>query len=286
MSDSPSGAAGWQPHPPTPPAGPPGAPYPPGPAGPWPGHPAHQPPTAAGPYPPAPPAHAYPNPPAAQPVAAPYSPSPAAQPYPPSPAAGGVPGAAPIAAGPYPPAGQPVAYPAATTLPPAGPTPAPPRRSTGLRVFFVVLAGLLAMGLCAGGGIAGYVGWWAPRQDMAERRAIFADWGRPHSFTSDGLVEGDDATLQVYRFTCPQGRCPVDLGERVHEWLVAAGAQDAKIEDVTRCVAQGFQYGGPTCTWTWRVKACRATATTTGLDKVPNGWDRPLVLNVRIRECD
>ncbi|MEV5766138.1 hypothetical protein AB0L34_16435 [Micromonospora sp. NPDC052213] len=277
MSDSPSGAAGWQPHPPTPPAGPPGAPYPPGPAGSWPGHPAHQPPPAPGPYPPAPPAHGYPNPPAAQPVAAPY---------PPSPAVGGVPGAAPIAAGPYPPAGQPVAHPAATTLPPAGPAPAPPRRSTGLRVFFVVLAGLLAMGLCAGGGIAGYVGWWAPRQDMAERRAIFADWGRPHSFTSDGLVEGDDATLQVYRFTCPQGRCPVDLGERVHEWLVAAGAQDAKIEDVTRCVAQGFQYGGPTCTWTWRVKACRATATTTGLDKVPLGWDRPLVLNVRIRECD
>ncbi|MEU5947799.1 hypothetical protein ABZ793_19860 [Micromonospora sp. NPDC047465] len=277
MSDSPSGAAGWQPRPPTPPAGPPGAPYPPGPAGSWPGHPAHQPPTAAGPHPPAPPAHAYPYPPAAQPVAAPY---------PPSPAAGGVPGSAPIAAGPYPPAGQPVAYPAATPLPAAGPAPAPPRRSTGLRAFFVVLAGLLAMGLCAGGGIAGYVGWWAPRQDMAERRAIFADWGRPHSFTSDGLVEGDDATLQVYRFTCPQGRCPVDLGERVHEWLVAAGAQDAKIENVTRCVAQGFQYGGPTCTWTWRVKACRATATTTGLDKVPVGWDRPLVLNVRIRECD
>ncbi|MFI7649508.1 hypothetical protein ACIBTZ_26010 [Micromonospora sp. NPDC049460] len=219
------------------------------------------------------------------PPGAPYPPGPFPQGAP-SPAAGPVPGPAPFAAGPYPPAGQPVAYPAATTFPPAAPAPAPPRRSTGLRVFFVVLAGLLAMGLCAGGGIAGYVGWWAPRQDMAERRAIFADWGRPHSFTSDGLVEGDDATLQVYRFTCPQGRCPVDLGERVHEWLVAAGAQDAKIEDVTRCVANGFQYGGPTCTWTWRVKACRATATTTGLDKVPVGWDRPLVLNVRIRECD
>ncbi|MFG3710293.1 hypothetical protein [Micromonospora sp. NPDC047730] len=258
MSNSPVQPAGWQPHPPTPPTGPPGAPYPPGPP-----HPQGAP----------------------FPQGAPYPPGPFPQGAP-SPAAGPVPGPAPFAAGPYPPAGQPVAYPAATTFPPAAPAPAPPRRSTGLRVFFVVLAGLLAMGLCAGGGIAGYVGWWAPRQDMAERRAIFADWGRPHSFTSDGLVEGDDATLQVYRFTCPQGRCPVDLGERVHEWLVAAGAQDAKIEDVTRCVANGFQYGGPTCTWTWRVKACRATATTTGLDKVPVGWDRPLVLNVRIRECD
>ncbi|MEO3777149.1 hypothetical protein ABGB16_09925 [Micromonospora sp. B11E3] len=153
-------------------------------------------------------------------------------------------------------------------------------------MFFVLLAGLLAMGLCAGGGIAGYVGWWVPRQDMAERRAIFTDWGSPRSFTSDGLVEGDDSSLRVYRFTCPQGRCPVDLGERVHEWLVAAGAQDAKIEDVTRCVANGFQYGGPTCTWTWRVKGCRATATTTGLEQVPTGWDRPLVLNVRVQECD
>ncbi|WP_433390570.1 hypothetical protein [Micromonospora sp. KLBMP9576] len=241
MSDSPSGPAGWQPHPPPPPVGPPGppgAPFPPGAAGPagsWPGHPAHQP---------------------------------------------------PMPAGPYPPAGQPFGYPPPATLPPTGSAPTAPRRSTGLRVFFAVLAGLLAMGLCAGGGIAGYLGWWEPRQEMAERRAILADWGRPRSFTSDGLVEGADASLQVYRFTCPQGRCPVDLGERVHAWLVAAGARDAKTEDVTRCVAEGFRYGGPTCDWTWRTDGCRATVTTTGLEQVPSGWDRPLVLNVRVRECD
>ncbi|MEV0806647.1 hypothetical protein [Micromonospora sp. NPDC050200] len=280
MSDSPSDAAGWQPQPPTPPAGPPGPPFPSGPAGPWPGHPApaqHQPPAAAGPYPPAPPAGAYPHPPAPQPVAAPY---------PPSSAAGPVPGPAPFAAGPYPAAGQPVGYPASATLPPAGPTPAPPRRSTGLRVFFVVLAGLLALGLCVGGGIAGYLGWFVPGQDMAKRKTILTDRGRPAGFTSDGLVEGDDASQQVYRFTCPAGRCPVDLGERVHDWLTAAGARDAKIEDVTRCVEHGFQYGGPTCTWTWRVNGCRASATTTGLDRVPRGWDRPLVLNVRVEECD
>ncbi|WP_311412457.1 hypothetical protein [Micromonospora reichwaldensis] len=250
MSDSPSGSAGWQPHPPTSPTGPPGPPgalFPPAPAGTWPGHP----PSAAGPHPQS-----------------------AAGPYPPS------------AAGPHPAPGQRVAYPPVAGLPSAGSGSPPPRRSTGLRVLFVLLAGLLATGLCAGGGIAGYLGWWEPRQDTAERRAIFADWGRPHSFTSDGLVEGDDASSQVYRFTCPQGRCPVDLGERVHDWLVTAGAQDAKIDDVTRCVAHGFQYGGPTCTWTWRANGCRATVTTTGLDKVPSGWDRPLVLNVRIRECD
>ena len=267
MSDFPSGPAGWPHHPPAPPAGPP---FQPGQPGAWP----HQPPAAAGPYPPAP---GYPPPPAHQPPAH-QPPAAAAGPYPPAPGYPHQPSAHQPAA--HPPAHQPAAY------PPAGSAPAPPRRSAGLRVFFGLLAGLLAMGLCAGGGVAGYLGWWEPRQDMAERRATFADWGRPRSFTSDGLVEGGDVLLQSYRFTCPQGRCPVDLGERVHDWLVAAGAQDAKTEDVTRCVAQGFQYGGPTCTWTWQVNGCRATAETTGLDTVPRGWDRPLVLNVRIRECD
>ncbi|MBM0259505.1 hypothetical protein, partial [Micromonospora sp. 4G55] len=191
-----------------------------------------------------------------------------------------------FAAGPYPPAGQPFGYPAPATLPPTGTGPAPVRRSTGLRVFFVVLAGLLAVGLCVGGGLAGYVGWFVPRQEMAQRKTMLTDWGRPAGFTSDGLVEGDDASQQVYRFTCPEGRCPVDLAERVHDWLTAAGARDAKTEDVTRCVEHGFQYGGPTCTWTWRADGCRASATTTGLDRVPRGWDRPLVLNVRVEECD
>ncbi|WP_172894467.1 hypothetical protein [Micromonospora purpureochromogenes] len=37
-------------------------------------------------------------------------------------------------------------------------------------MFLVVLAGLLAVGLCVGGGLAGYVGWFVPLQEMAQRK--------------------------------------------------------------------------------------------------------------------
>ncbi|MEV4478987.1 hypothetical protein [Micromonospora coxensis] len=150
----------------------------------------------------------------------------------------------------------------------------------------LVLAGVLVLALCAGGGLFGWFGWFVPRQEAQQREAIREDLGVPRGFTAVQSFQGDDVLVATYRLRCPKGVCPRGVAQDLHEWLSDAGAQGIEVTDVAGCVAHGQRPGGPLCEWRWRVRGCRAEATTQGLEEAPVGWDRDMVLLMRLRECD
>ncbi|MEH0933674.1 hypothetical protein [Micromonospora psammae] len=168
---------------------------------------------------------------------------------------------------------------------PAGPYPAPPRRSGGAR--WLVLSLVLVVFLCCGG--LGYAGWVRPWQQMQERKEIYADLGVPSGFNGSEPTEVE-ATKSVtgrVAIVCEKGVCPVNLAESIHHWMADSGQRTVTIQDVARCLGSGGS-SGPRCVWAWRVGDHVVKVSTFGLlpRPGPRAYDGTFALDVEVRPAD
>ncbi|MFI7430410.1 hypothetical protein ACIBPB_25745 [Micromonospora sp. NPDC049836] len=143
---------------------------------------------------------------------------------------------------------------------PAGPPPAPRKRSGAGRVVAVLLAVGVLLGLCCCGAFT-YNGWYQPRQLQEQRKEMVEDAGVPAGFTSAGVSADDNRAGASYQLDCPRGTCPVDVAQSLQAWLVNAGLP-ITVDRMRTCLADPDL---PTCqVFSWKRDGFSITATVVG----------------------